>query len=381
MARARKGTAIASKIQMLLYGKAFTGKSTLALQSAYLKNNDGKPFRLLVIDPESGGVDDYLQDLENNGINLDNIFIVYTQSLTEVREYIKKAKNNEDFHELDEDGNETDNVILDADGNPFRADIIIVDGASVLNLTTKHGLVDFSKKRARVKAERDGIYGDEKFVKVESAFLELKDYQVINFKGQDLILDLTGSGKHYIITAREVAEKETKQINGKEVSVLTGEFIPEGFKEMDYNAKTVIRMYRDNDDYETVKAFVRKDRTHTHKAGDILEDPTIIDWQSVIDKSAGKKDFIISNNLENAIETEAKAYAETIMPTNISDSAKVDKTIDVDTLKNAIETKIKSFSPVQKSEAQKKLAEAGLPKKYKDIADIDVLEKILNTLS
>lgn len=38
--------------------------------------------------------------------------------------------------------------------------------------------------------------------------MELKDYQTINFKGQDLILDLMASGVHYIVTARETDEKK-----------------------------------------------------------------------------------------------------------------------------------------------------------------------------
>ena len=369
---------------MLLFGKAFTGKSTFALQSAYLKNPDGTPFKLLILDPESGGVDDYLPDLEKNGVNLENIYIVYTQSLTEVREYIKKAKDNEDFYELDDDGNETDAVILDGDGKPFRPDMIIVDGATVLNLTTKHGLVDFSKRRASVKAAQAGLVGDEKFVKIESAFLELKDYQVINFKGQDLILDLTGSGKHYIITAREIAEKETKEINGKDVSVLTGEFIPEGFKEMDYNTKTVIRLYRDADDFETVKAFIRKDRTHTHSAGEMIDDPSVIDWQSVIDKSAGKDDFVINNNLEKAIEAEAKAYEGAVMqntPTPETPANTGENDNSVDGLKKAIKEKIGQLTPTQKSEAQNRLTDAGLPRAYTKVTDMEVLQKILEVFS
>lgn len=137
MAKARTASKIQSKLGTLIFGEQFTGKSTLASQLAYFKRPDGKPFRVLYLDPESGSIDDYLEGLENNGVNLGNIYIVYTQSLGEVRQYIAKVKNNEDFLVLDEDGNETDDVVLDADGQPFRADAIVVDGASILNLTTK----------------------------------------------------------------------------------------------------------------------------------------------------------------------------------------------------------------------------------------------------
>ncbi len=137
MARGRTASLIKSKIQMIIFGKPFTGKSTIASQFAYFKREDGKPFRVLYIDPESGSIDDYLEDLQKNGVNLDNIYIVYTQSLQETREYIQIAKNNEDFPVLDEDGNPTNEIVLDADGEPFRPDAIVVDGTSLLNLTTK----------------------------------------------------------------------------------------------------------------------------------------------------------------------------------------------------------------------------------------------------
>ena len=203
MAKARKASVTQSKLGMILYGEQFTGKSTMDMQLAYFKRPDGKPFRVLYLDPETGSIDDYLGELEANGVDLNNIYIVYTQSLGEVRQYIAKVKNGEDFYELDDDGDETDEIVLDADGEPFRADAIVVDGTSILNLTTKQGLIEFSKKRNKVKADKDGLVGDARLVKIEGAGMELKDYQTINFKGQDLILDLMASGVHYIATARE----------------------------------------------------------------------------------------------------------------------------------------------------------------------------------
>jgi hypothetical protein len=381
MATARQGDLVQSKIQALLFGKKFTGKSTLALQLMYFKRSDGKPFRVLALDPESGGMDDLMDDLVENNIDLKNLYIVYTQSLTEVREYIQKAKDKEDFYVLDEEGNETENIVLDADGQPFRPDAIIVDGTSVLNMTTKHGFVDLSKKRARVKADRDGIVGEEKFVKVESAFLELKDYNIINFKGQDLVLDLTACGLHYVITARETDEKVTKEINGKEVTVATGEKIPEGFKEMDYNVKTVLHLYRDKDDYETVKAFVEKDRTKIHKPGEILEDPSLIDWQVVIDKTANRKNFIVNNNLSKAINTEYEmAKKEAMKLDNDINGTEQNTGNGIQEIIKKIEDQLNSLSPVKKNEAKKKVGDSGLPTNYKQLKDVDVLNKILEAI-
>lgn len=381
MAKARKASVTQSKLGMILYGEQFTGKSTMAMQLAYFKRPDGKPFRVLYLDPETGSIDDYLGELESNGVDLNNIYIVYTQSLGEVRQYIAKVKNGEDFYELDDDGEETDEVVLDADGEPFRADAIVVDGTSILNLTTKQGLIEFSKKRNKVKADKDGLVGDARLVKIEGAGMELKDYQTINFKGQDLILDLMASGVHYIATARETDEKETiKQSDGSTMSVVTGRKQPDGFKGMSYNAKTVVRMFRNEDG--TVCAHVEKDRTHVHKDNAIVEDPTLLDWQSVIDKTADKKEFVVKNDLTKAVSVEQDIYSKEILG-KVGEPEKEDATedtnngVDIEVMKADIRAKINALPPVKKKEMKEKLEGAGLPTAFKNVTDVSVLEKAL----
>lgn len=383
MAKARKASVTQSKLGMILYGEQFTGKSTMAMQLAYFKRPDGKPFRVLYLDPETGSIDDYLGDLEANGVNLENIYIVYTQSLGEVRQYIAKVKNGEDFYELDDDGEETDDVVLDADGEPFRADAIVVDGTTILNLTTKQGLVEFSKKRNKVKADKDGLVGDARLVKIEGAGIELKDYQTINFKGQDLILDLMASGVHYIVTARETDEKETiKQSDGSTMSVVTGRKIPDGFKGMTYNVKTEIRMYRNEEG--TVCAHVKKDRTHTHEDNSVIEDPTLLDWQSVIDKTADKKAFVVKNDLTKAVDVEQDIYSKEILgkvgePDN-SESENVSNGsggVDIEAIKKEIIVKRNALPPTEKKAMKEKLEAAGLPTAYKNVTDVEILNKVL----
>lgn len=387
MAKARKASVTQSKLGMILYGEQFTGKSTMAMQFAYFKRPDGKPFRVLYLDPETGSIDDYLGDLEENGVNLENIYIVYTQSLAEVREYIAKVKNDEDFYELDNDGTETDTVVLDADGQPFRADALVVDGTTILNLTTKQGLTEFSKKRNKIKADKDGLVGDARLVKIEGSQMELKDYQTINFKGQDLILDLAASGVHYIATARETDEKQSiKDADGKITNVATGKKIPEGFKGMTYNAKTVIRMFRNEDGQ--VCAHVEKDRTHVHEDNAVIEDPTLIDWQSVIDKTANNKTFVVKNDLTKSVEVEQDLYAKEVLgkvgvPVNEVNSHTSDSTTpnenvgDIEKIKKEIIAKRNALSPVDKKVMKEKLEKAGLPTAYKNVTDVDILNKVL----
>lgn len=382
MAKARKASVTQSKLGMILYGEQFTGKSTMAMQLAYFKRPDGKPFRVLYLDPETGSIDDYLGELEANGVNLENIYIVYTQSLGEVRQYIGKVKNGEDFYELDEDGEETNDVLLDADGEPFRADAIVVDGTSILNLTTKQGLIEFSKKRNKVKADKDGLVGDARLVKIEGAGMELKDYQTINFKGQDLILDLMASGVHYIVTARETDEKETiKQSDGSTMSVTTGRKIPDGFKGMTYNVKTEVRMFRNEDG--VVCAHVKKDRTHTHEDNIIIEDPTLVDWQSVIDKTADKKSFVVKNDLTKAVDVEQDIYSKEILG-KVGEPAKEDAVeetssgTDIEAMKKEIIAKRNALPPMEKKAMKEKLEAAGLPTAYKNVTDVTILQQVLD---
>lgn len=386
MARARIASAIQSKVGALIYGEQFTGKSTLASEFVYFKRPDGKPFRVLFLDAENGSIDDYIPNFEENGVDVRNLYIVYTQSLGEVREYIAKVKNNKDFYMLDEDGKETDEIVLDADGQPFRADAIVVDGTTILNLSVKTGLTEFSKKRNAVKAKRDGLVGDERLVKIEGSGLELKDYNTINFRGQNLILDLMGCGVHYVITARETDEKvSVKDSDGKITSVATGRKIPDSFKGIAYNVKTVIRTFLDDDG--GVCASIEKDRTGVHSANEVIENPSFLDWQSVIDKTAGNKAYVIKNDLVKAVEIENNIYEKEILgsagdvtdaKSNASSETSNDK---ISELKSEISAIQKAMNPVQKSNAKKALTEAGLPTAIKSVTDVGVLEKCLEVLS
>ena len=90
MAKGRKAKQAKTKLNMIIYGDTFTGKTTLASQIAYFKRDDGKPFRVLYIDAESGGLDSYLDEMESNGINLDNIYILYIEKTVHFRMFFNQ---------------------------------------------------------------------------------------------------------------------------------------------------------------------------------------------------------------------------------------------------------------------------------------------------
>lgn len=391
MARGRTASKIQKKLNFLCFGEPFTGKSTFASQFAYMHNEDGSPMKVLYIDAESGSVDNYLDEMESNGVDLANIYILYTQSLGEVLDYIDKVKNNEDFYEIGEDGEELDTIVTDAEGNPFRADAIVIDGVSVLYTAAQQGLLEFSKKRARVRADDNGLIGDQKIVAIEGSSLEMKDWGALRYKGANLCLALLGTGVHSLITCREADEKETvKGANGQFTSVPTGKKIPEGFKDLDYNTHTVIRFYRDEDD--TVIADVIKDRSGVHPKEKVA-DPTLLDWQVVIDGNKGKSKFVLNNNLDTAVATEQEIYSAEVMSNaaksmSKSEMEKAKMSVQEDTstdnateLQNSIKVAITKLNPVQKKEMQTKLKDSGLPTAFNKVSDVDILKQILDIVS
>lgn len=391
MARGRIASKTKKKLNFLCFGDTFSGKSTFVSQFAYMHNEDGSPMRVLYIDAESGSIDLYLDQMEENGVDLRNIYILYTQSLGEVLDYIDKVKNNDDFYEIDEDGEETDIVVTDAEGRPFRADAIVIDGVTVLHTAVQQGLLEFSKKRARVRADNNGLVGDEKLVAIEGSSLEIRDFGNIKYKAANLCLALLGTGVHSAITCRQEDEKvSVKGTNGQFTSVPTGKKIPAGFKGIDYNMHTVVRFFRDEDN--NVMADVVKDRTGVHP-NEIIEDPTLLDWQVVIDGNKGRKDFVLKNSLATAIDTEQEIYSAEIMSNAAKSMSKSEMEkakasvkddepeTDADEIKAKIKAAVQGLSPVDKKAMQGKLTEAGLPTAYTKVTDPEVLNKILSIVT
>lgn len=381
MARARKGGLIKTKLGFLLYGKQGSGKSTMALDFAKMKREDGKPLRVLYIDSEAGSVDSYLEDLQDAGLDINNIYIVYTQSLKEVNEYIEKVKNSTDLYELDDEGNETDEVVLDADGEPFRADAIVIDSVSVIYIASQQGLTEFSKKRAKVRADKNELTGLEKQVTIEGAKIEIQDYNTLKFDGQDLVLSLLGCGKHFAIIAREQDEKQQKETSekGKFTSVATGNKIPDGFKDLAYNVKTVIRMVED--DMGNIMAEIKdKDRTKVHKRGEIIENPTLLDWEVVIQKNKDKKDYTLANDLHDAVKKETDNYLKNNDLEDGNNETKEDD-MSLEEYKNKIKGIVDSLEPTKKKALKPKLEKVGLTTKYSTFTDINDLKKFLEVLN
>lgn len=380
MARARSGGSVKPKLNIMAYGPTGSGKSTILMQMSYFKREDGTPWRILLIDNESGGADEVVEELENNGVDTRNIYIVYTQSIKETKDYINKVRDHEPFYELDDCGEETDDIVKDAYGEQFVADAIVVDGTSVLKLTNTQSLLDLSRKRNKIKAEKSGATAEEKFVATANANLELKDYSQLNYTGQDLVLTLMACGAHVGITAREKDETvQVKGDDGKVTNVTTGKKTFDSYKGMDYNVKTILRMFRDENDQ--VCCVVEKDRTKRHPVGTILEDPSLLDWEDVVTKGQGNKDFVLKNDLDKAIEADYKIFEKQMLGSDATPEKADTSETDAAALIAEIKAAIQKFNPVEKKEMQGKLTAAGLPTAYNKVKDVETLGKILSIVA
>lgn len=298
MARGRSGSRVDTTLGILLMGEEGTWKSSLSLESLKLKYN-GRPARVLYIDAENGSVDTFLEDYEDEGYDLNNLYLYYTQDIDEIIDVIDKAKDGKPFYQYDDDGNETEEVVLDGDGQPFKPDFIVLDGLKMVHSYEEITRLEHSERRTKVKVDADEGLSDEiRRVKVENADLEFKDYKKLNHLGDKIILKLISSGCDWCATSfakPEMVEDSSgaKDKQGNVIKYKSGKMIPDGFKNLIKYAKTVI-VLRNDDDYGTVVGKIQnKDRTKTYKQQEEIVNPTITAFQPIIDKRKGKT-FVVS---------------------------------------------------------------------------------------
>lgn len=374
MAKAKSGSVVKKGLKFFLYGEQGTWKSSFALAMAKMKSELGKPLRVLYIDCETGSVDNYLEDLESEGIDLNNILLVYTTSYTEVEEWATKAMDNEDLYIEDEDGNEV--VALDAEGNPFRADVIIVDGITVISDNVKFAAIGVSEKRARLKAKAQEKNATEQAVAEATAGLEFKDHDKIKMKGKNLLRSLiTGTDKYVVVTSREKTKKVMQKVGDKMELVEVGK-VPDTWDGAEYEFFTVLRNFEDEDG--TIKSqIMRKDRTRVFEQNEIIDNPTPLYWQSVIDGNRGKQSNVVKESLESSVEKDEDVIAKGFSKVEES-SAKQEEEKQPETVaeyREVIDKHIKSLSDPKKKALLPKVKKAGLPVDFNKIDDTEQLKK------
>jgi hypothetical protein len=376
MAEVKRGSAVKKGLKFFLYGEQGTWKSSFALDFMKMKNEDEKPLRVVYIDCETGSVDNYLEDLENEGYNLDNLLLVYTTSYAEVEEWVLKAMNEEEL--LIKGENDELEPVIDAEGNPFVADVIVVDGITVISDNVKFAAINVSEKRAKLKAKSQEKNATEQFVAEATAGLEFKDHDKIKMKGKNLLRSLiTGTDKYICVTAREKTKKVMTNVDGKMTLVEVGK-IPDTWDGAEYEFFTVLRHFEDEDG--SIKAQVmRKDRTKIFQQNEIIEAPTPLYWQDVINKNKDRKANILNReSIDDSIHKDEEVIAKGI--TKNEDKTKVDvkeTTETLESLRNKIKSAIDALSPQKKKAMRPKVMKAGLELDFNHIDNIDDLKSFL----
>lgn len=369
MAQARRGGQIQSKLGFLIYGDKGTWKSSLAAQLGDMKNEAGDPMRVLYIDTENGSIDDLLNYKASEGIDVSNIYVVYSTSLEEVKDIIKQAKDcNEKKPIMVFDSQTNTNFGLENDdGTPFVPDAIVIDSLTVLYDSCIDALNQFSKKRAAVRAQKKQMSGAEKVVAIEGAGMEIKDYQSLNLRGKELILDLMATGKHFVVTTREQEEtRSEKNDEGQFVSVKTGRVLPQGFKQVDYNVKTILHTYL-NEEGEVCAQVESKDRTRVKEQNEILPNPSLLDWQVVVSGNKDKQEFLVKNSIAESVAQEIKFQEKKTVETvgeSVLDVSDYDT--DLDALKTEVGNYIKSIKANPDKTLTKKLGDLYAEKGFKE---------------
>ncbi len=388
MARARTGSNVEKGLKFFVYGKHGTRKSNCVADFAKMKTVDGKLLKVLYIDCETGSIDGFgLDRLEAEGVDLRNIYIVYTSSISEVREYSNKFIKGEPYYELDEDGIETDNMILDTEGNQFIADAIVIDGITVVADNVSDAAINLSEKRASIKADIAGKTSDEKEVMVGTAGLEFKDHNKIKGSGKSLIRNLiTNTDKYVAITGRAKDKKEMTK-NGKGDMVLTymGYEVPESWDFIQYEVFTVIHnmINADGDIYGVIE---QKDRTGKFKPNEIIENPSVLLWQDVIDnnKNRGKNVGMSQGSFNESAKQNEEAYKEIVGYTdnkNTKSTNKEAESISVESLIKTIQKVKESMIPAKRKAMKPLLEKEGLPTKFTKDLPIETLQKVYEIMT
>lgn len=309
MAKMRKGSKQKVKLKVVVFGEHGSRKSGFLADFAKMKNEDGSPMKVLYVDAETESLSGYHIDrLEEEGVDLENLLILEPDSTDELIEILKKVQEKEPFYEYDEDGDETNEEVLDSEGKTFFPDVVVIDSVSALVQDIKKAIRAISKIRAKVKASKsDTMSSLEKMVAEKTAGIELKDYDTIKGVGEGLVSELVRKlDTHVGIVCRSKAEKKNLKSGASIQLVDTGRQVLDSWDFLRYEVNTVIEMKKEEDERGIVTRVYgvidSKDRTGQFSQGEIIENPTICLWQPVIEKNRNRAE----GNYKNRLSEEEK---------------------------------------------------------------------------
>lgn len=266
----------------LIFGKEATHKSNTAIQIATLKKIDGKPMRVLALDFEYRSYEGFNEAwVESKGVDFNNICEIRTRDLDLIYKLLDRFTKGQPIPVLDENDNIVkDKFEVDAEGNPFVADAVILDSISVLHDLLIEGRNEIIKKRANIKIAKDGLFGDEKELYLENAGMQFLDYAKLKSKALKMVRDLQAvTGKHVFFISRAKDAKESKLVNGKPEQIDLGYEIMDAtsFKFLPYEVSLIIHTQNVNG---TTTYTIDKDSTGVKTQGMVLTDFNLKDYES-----------------------------------------------------------------------------------------------------
>lgn len=382
MARARKATDVKRSLKMFIIGEPGSRKSGTAVDIAKMKREDGKDMRVLYIDMENGSIDGFHIDrLQEDGVNMDNIYIVYTKDYNEIKEYCERFTKGGYYYEIeenvDEDNGEisyeeaygdSDKLVLDGDGEPFVADAIVLDGITVVAEDIKFSAIDLSEERASIKADMQEKSAKEKRVAIGTAGLEFKDHDKLKMYSARLVRDLINkTDRHVIITGRSKTEKKMARVDGKMTLVETGKNIPEQWQNIAYEVYTYFIQYVDDETGKCYAKMLNKDRSGRFKSDEVFENPSLTLWQNIIDKNKGKK-ANVANSQESYVD---------VIKHNAEAFENIVTEVDKGNVSSVVMAEIGKLSKEKKELLKLELTKAEIsPKDLSDNMSIDLAKKV-----
>ena len=138
-------------------------------------------------------------------------------------------------------------------------------------------------------------------------------------------------------------------------------------------------MFRDEDDQ--VCCVVEKDRTKRYPSGTVLEDPSLLDWEEIVSSGHGKKEFVIKNDLDKAIEADQKIFEKQMLGADSVEEAASTNNNNIADLQAEIKAKVNVLSPVEKKAMKDKLTSANLPTAFNKVTEETILKRILEIVS
>lgn len=288
-------------VKMLILGKEGTRKSNTAIQLSMLKNKLGKDMKVLLIDTEFKSIEGFSESfIVERGVNPDNILEIRTRDMELINELSKKfaqgdaipeivIKSKDVIDPVSRKKNQVkfetfgDNFEVDAENNPFVADVIIIDSLSVISDLLEDGRQELATLKLEAKIREEGLTGLDALKARDGVGLQFLDRAKIKKLALEFVRRLLATtDKHIVFIARAKDAKETIKQNGKmEILDLGYEILDAtAFKFINYEVNTILHCYKD-------KIVVEKDGSTVFTQGEELSNFEIDKFNKIMlsDKS------------------------------------------------------------------------------------------------